>query len=70
MSLGYCAKAEILGDEPVNIIFDKSNFIPVYRNDLMNTSREVLIVSPFVTKRRVLQIRQHISTIDLLACAR
>ncbi len=59
-SIGYCAKAETLGDESVNIIFDKNNFLPVYSNDLMNATREVLIVSPFVTKRRALQMLQHI----------
>jgi hypothetical protein len=55
-SIGYCAKSETVGDESVNIIFDKNNFLPVYNNDIMNASKEVLIVSPFVTKRRTLQM--------------
>jgi superfamily II DNA or RNA helicase len=57
-SIGYSAKAESLGDEPVNIIFDKSNFLPVYNNDMINASREIFIVSPFVTKKRTLHMLQ------------
>jgi phosphatidylserine/phosphatidylglycerophosphate/cardiolipin synthase-like enzyme len=43
-----------------DIIFDKTNFLPVYSNDIVNASREILIVSPFVTKRRTLQMIQNL----------
>ena len=33
------------------MIFDKSNFLSVYTNDIINAAREILIVSPFVTKK-------------------
>jgi phosphatidylserine/phosphatidylglycerophosphate/cardiolipin synthase-like enzyme len=33
--------------------------LPVYCNDIINAEREVLIVSPFVTKRRVTQMLQY-----------
>ena len=59
-SIGYCSKAETVGDESVNIIFDKSNFLHVYSNDIMNASREVLIVSPFVTKKRIHQMLHYV----------
>lgn len=55
-AIGYKAKGESMAAEPVDIIFDKSNFMPVYANDIVNASREILIVSPFVTKRRSLQM--------------
>jgi len=55
-AIGYKAKGESMAEEPVDIIFDKSNFMPVYANDIVNASREILIVSPFVTKRRSLQM--------------
>jgi len=58
-SIGYKAKAENIPEESINIIFDKHNFLPVYTNDLLNSSREVLIVSPFVTQKRILQMIQH-----------
>jgi len=54
-SIGYKAKAESFTDEALDIIFDNRNFLPVYQNDLMNARREIVIVSPFVTKRRILQ---------------
>jgi superfamily II DNA or RNA helicase len=60
-SIGYCAKAESPGDESVNIIFDKSNFLPVFSNDLMNVSKEIVIISPFVTKRRTVHMLQYMN---------
>jgi hypothetical protein len=39
-------------EESIDIIFDKSNFLPVYSNDIVNAVREILIVSPFITKKR------------------
>ena len=55
-AIGYRAKGESLTAEPADIIFDNTNFLPVYHNDLMNAAREVVIVSPFVTRRRALQM--------------
>ena len=43
-------------EENVDIIFNKSNFFPVFSTDIINANREILLVSPFVTKRRTLQI--------------
>lgn len=60
-SIGYKAKTGSLADESVDIIFDSNNFLPVYKNDLINAAREILIVSPFVTKRRVLQMLELMS---------
>ncbi|MDP2335784.1 MAG: DEAD/DEAH box helicase family protein [Bacteroidota bacterium] len=59
-SIGYKAKGESSAAESVDIIFDKNNFLPVYSNDIVNASREILIVSPFVTKRRTLQMVQNL----------
>lgn len=66
-SIGYKAKGEIFANqkpshenENVDIIFDKSNFLPVFSNDILNASNEILIVSPFVTKRRTQQIMQEL----------
>lgn len=36
--------------------------MPVYSNDIISASREILIVSPFVTKRRALQMMQNLKT--------
>lgn len=59
-SIGYKAKGENIAAESTDIIFDKSNFLPVYSNDIVNASREILIVSPFITKRRTLQMMQNL----------
>jgi phosphatidylserine/phosphatidylglycerophosphate/cardiolipin synthase-like enzyme len=54
--IGYRAKAESVAEEPADIIFDNTNFLPVYHNDMMNAAREAVIVSPFVTRRRAFQM--------------
>ncbi len=59
-TIGYKAKGESSAPESIDVIFDKSNFLPAYTNDIINAAREILIVSPFVTKRRTLQMMQHL----------
>ena len=55
-AIGYRAKAESIAGEPADIIFNNTNFLPVYHNDIMNAAREAVIISPFVTRRRALQM--------------
>jgi len=59
-SIGYKAKGGSVGADSIDVIFDKSNFLPVYNNDIVAAQREILIVSPFVTKRRTVQMMQHL----------
>ncbi len=54
-SLGYKVRAEGLTDNAVDIIFNHQNFQPVYENDLANARKEIVMVSPFATKRRIQQ---------------
>jgi phosphatidylserine/phosphatidylglycerophosphate/cardiolipin synthase-like enzyme len=62
-SIGYKAKGESFAQENVDIIFDKNNFLPVYSNDIINATREILIVSPFVTRKRTLQMIQNLRNV-------
>jgi superfamily II DNA or RNA helicase len=55
-SIGYQIKGDNLSDEEGNIIFDKDNFQTVYTRDILNASKEITIVSPFVTKKRTIQM--------------
>ena len=55
-AIGYKAKGENALADSINIIFGKSNFLPVYTNDILHADKEIVIVSPFVTKRRTLQM--------------
>lgn len=59
-AIGYKAKGESIIEEHVNSIFGKNSFWPVYSNDIINTKREIFIVSPFVTKSRVSHTIQYI----------
>ena len=60
-SIGYKAKAVNVPGESTDIIFDSTTFLPVYKNDLLNAAHEILIVSPFITKRRVTQMLPFLS---------
>lgn len=59
-SIGYKAKGESIATESIDIIFDKSNFLPAYSSDIMNAAREIVIVSPFVTKKRCMHMMQNL----------
>ncbi|ACN13503.1 putative DNA helicase (D10 protein) [Desulforapulum autotrophicum HRM2] len=62
-AIGYKAKVELLPEAPTNIIFSKDNFFSVYLQDIAMASKRLLIVSPFVTKKRMLQMIEHFSAI-------
>ena len=55
-SIGYKAKSSTLPNAPTHIIFNKDNFFTVYLQDIAAASKHLLIVSPFVTKKRILQM--------------
>ena len=57
-SMGYRAKAEVAVDAAPDIIFDKDNFLPVFNQDMVAANKEIVIVSPFVRKRRTQQMLQ------------
>jgi superfamily II DNA or RNA helicase len=59
-SIGYKAKCGIVEADTIDILFDKSNFLLVYSNDIVTAEREILIVSPFITRRRTLQMMPHL----------
>lgn len=59
-SMGYKAKGEDISSASLDIIFDKDSFLPVFCQDIASAKKEILIVSPFVRKRRTLQMIQHL----------
>jgi phosphatidylserine/phosphatidylglycerophosphate/cardiolipin synthase-like enzyme len=60
-SMGYKAKGELATDTPPDIIFDKDNFLPVFNQDVVVAKKEIVVVSPFVRKRRTQQMMQHLN---------
>jgi len=59
-SLGYKAKGDQVSDLSIDIIYDSQSFFSVFSQDLLSAKREIVIVSPFITKRRVTHILGHI----------
>jgi superfamily II DNA or RNA helicase len=61
-SMGYKSKGEDVMSASLDIIFDRDNFFPVFSNDIASAKKEILIVSPFVRKRRTLKMIQQLKT--------
>jgi superfamily II DNA or RNA helicase len=53
-SIGYRAKGSAQPADETHNIFDSHTFLPVYTNDIQAAKSEIVIVSPFLTKRRIL----------------
>jgi hypothetical protein len=58
-SFGYKTKGETVNAETADFIFNKNSFFPVYIEDIKNARKEIFIISPFITKRRVEQMQQY-----------
>lgn len=50
-AIGYKAKGETNIPDLSNIIFDQRSFLPVYKNDLINAAGEIIIASPYLSKK-------------------
>ena len=61
-AMGYKAKGEDASSTPMDIIYNRDSFLPVFINDFAATQKEILIVSPFVRKRRTMQMLQQLKT--------
>jgi superfamily II DNA or RNA helicase len=52
-SIGYLPKCEGVIPLEGNIIYDGLSFLPVFSSDLLSAKREIVIVSPYLTHKRV-----------------
>jgi superfamily II DNA or RNA helicase len=60
-AIGYKAKGAQQPIEDIHSIFDNNDFFPVYSADVLAARCEVVIVSPFLTKRRVMSALNYLS---------
>jgi superfamily II DNA or RNA helicase len=61
-SIGYSAKSDSKPFEATNAIFDNHNFMTVFRNDISSAKSEMVVVSPYMTKRRLSQMLNILSS--------
>ncbi len=61
-AIGYKAKGELYDAGGTDFIYDRRSFLPVYANDIISAAKEVLIVSPFISKKCVKQMLQIFGT--------
>ena len=59
-SMGYKIRGEGIDPSSMNIIFNRDDFLPVFSNDIISAKKEILIVSPFVKKRRLSYMMQYL----------
>lgn len=60
-AIGYTAKADSKPFEAINAIFDSHNFLMVFNHDISSAKSEIVIVSPYITKRRLYQMMDILS---------
>jgi phosphatidylserine/phosphatidylglycerophosphate/cardiolipin synthase-like enzyme len=54
------AASEDISSVSLDIIYNRDSFLPVFNNDIVAAGKEILIVSPFVRKRRAMQMIQQL----------
>jgi superfamily II DNA or RNA helicase len=62
-SIGYKTKSDVNFPDSGNIIFNGSSFLPVFTNDLLSAKREVTIVSPYLTKTRLIKMMETLNVV-------
>jgi len=55
-AIGYKIKGDMESPSTGNIIFDVTNFLPIFTADLRSAKREVVIVSPFLARSRMVEM--------------
>ena len=55
-AIGYKTKSDVSLPDSGNIIFDNASFLLVFTTDLLTAKREILIVSPYMTKNRTVKM--------------
>ncbi|WP_312699205.1 TOTE conflict system archaeo-eukaryotic primase domain-containing protein [Sedimentibacter sp.] len=55
-AMGYSTKIDCKSFETPNAIFDNHNFMTVFNNDILSSKSEIIIVSPYMTKKRLSQM--------------
>jgi len=61
-SIGYSAKSDSKPFEATNAIFDNNNFMTVFRNDISSAKSEMIVVSPYMSKKRLSQMLSILSS--------
>ena len=64
-AVGYKAKIKTIEPITPNLIYDGKSFYPVFADDVMHATKEVLIVSPFMRKNRLTQTIKLLSQVIL-----
>lgn len=61
-SIGYSAKSDSKPFEATNAIFDNHNFMTVFSKDMSSAKSDIVIVSPYMTRKRLSQMLNILSS--------
>lgn len=61
-AIGYSARSDSKPFEATNAIFDNHNFMTVFSNDISSAKSDIVIVSPYMTKKRLSQMLNILSS--------
>ena len=59
-SIGYRIKSGIIPQTAAEIIFDGISFLEVFARDILSAVKEIVIVSPYLTKTRTVQMLEYL----------
>ncbi len=62
-AMGYKIKSDDVLDAPLDIIYDKDNFLPVFIRDCLAARQEIVLVSPFIRPRRTRLMLEHLDAV-------
>ena len=62
-SMGYKIKGDDFMDAPMDIIYDKDNFLPVFIRDCLAVRQEIVLVSPFIRPRRTRLMMEYLDAV-------
>ncbi|MBQ7670273.1 MAG: DEAD/DEAH box helicase family protein [Clostridia bacterium] len=55
-AIGYKTRSDVKAPASPDIIYDGRTFYPIYLSDISGSEKEILIVSPFMRKNRIIQM--------------
>jgi hypothetical protein len=74
-AIGYKTKAMEQNIQKTSIIYDGKSFLPIFSNDIMSASKNIIIVSPYMRKNRLTQMvgllsKAVINGVKIIVCTR
>lgn len=64
-AIGYKVKTDVTPLQKSDIIYDGKNYFEIFKSDLENVQKEIVIVSPFISKSKLTMLIKYLSSMIL-----